>query len=520
VLEVVVADAAGLPVQGARVHAQPDPAPEPARSLLPDRLPFRSWGALPAASAGTDERGLAVLPPLAAGTVTLTVRHPGYATASVTALVPGAPPVVQLRDAGALEGEVLRGGAPVSEPVGLELYAADERAAPVTPRFTSTAAGGRFAFPNLDPGEYVLAAMGEHDRPRSDATFGVFWALTANRPLQGGRPQRRVRIEPARTANVAFELSLQIAAPDEPCLTVLGTVLVNGLPAAGRKIQVWQQDCYRVAPGPGRFAPATAVVAADGTFALPRIRAPLLTRKIRVNVRTAEGDLLLAGEEREVDPGAAQARFDFSITAGSLDGELVDEDGRPVAGRVSIASAMVAADADGRFHVPELAARAYDVQAFGNGITNLRGHVIEAGLNRLRIVVLEFCRVAGVVDLRHVELPAGMAVSVVMAMRDGAFNYRPMGLVDRASGRFQIGEPPMAGEYEFFVHCAGRWYRHPEVLAVHPRRSGDLRLLPVPCEEPRPPGPGLLAPRPPLEERKAGGLRPGAVPGLRPLDGK
>ena len=117
------------------------------------------------------------------------------------------------------------------------------------------------------------------------------------------------------------------------------------------------------------------------------------------------------------------------------------------------------------------------------------------------------------VDLRNVEMPAGMAVSVVMVAPQGAFNYRPMGLVDRASGRFEIGQPPMAGEYEFFVHCGGRWYRHPGVLTVLPRTAEDLRLLPVPCEEPKPAGPGLHAPRPPLEERKGGAsLRPGPVP--------
>jgi hypothetical protein len=445
--------------------------------------------------------------------------------------VPGPALVVALQDGGTLECSVLSEGQKLDRAMGVEVRAVErDRLAdlPAAPSQLTTRPDGTFTLPGLAPGKYEVAALMDFDRHKSKSALAIVYGLSANRAVSGERAARRFEIAAGRTTQVYLELQPQFAAPDEPRFDLCGAVTINGGSGQGRVVRVWQLDAYRSRPGPGKFPPLEAKVAADGSYRIVGVKLPAESKRITIAIRSATTGIMLASEaDVAVPEGTTELRRDYALETGEVEGEVVDEEGNSVkctlgfSGGVSIAS-----DADGRFAVEELPAKEQMIQVFAkSGVTNLRNQKILRGKNHLRITHFGFVRVAGTVDLRAIHAPGNLAVTVSMHEEGGAFNYVPMGQVDKQTGRFEIeGEPVMAGEYEFRVHCNGQWFRHPEKIEVYPGKASDLRLTPVACDPPPPPGPGLFPPQPPLEERPRGAdgkkIRPLLGPGFVPPDQK
>src|SRR6185436_4777669 len=96
--------------------------------------------------------------------------------------------------------------------------------------------------------------------------------------------------------------------------------------------------------------------------------------------------------------------------------------------------------------------------------------------------------VAGRVNLAAIDALAPLPIQLVLEMVDGPINYRPMGKVDRASGRFEILKV-MAGDYYVRVWCHDKWWKHPAIVHVLPEETENLSIDPQPDSGPTELGP-------------------------------
>ena len=222
----------------------------------------------------------------------------------------------------------------------------------------------------------------------------------------------------------------------------------------------------------------------------------------------------------------ASAEVDWSrdIPTGDLVGTVVDHEGKPVACKLSLNGRAKAGDGTaaiktqfrtdelGRFAMQQLPLGTYHMQTYGGGNSMHDDVELQRGVNKVSLTMLPYCRVAGVVDVGLLSIVEDEAVTVMLEPARGTLNYRPMGRVNRTTGKFVIASV-IAQEYVVHVRCGESWFQLHERLTVLPGECENLQLVPRPG-----PGPATPGPLPPTKDRpRPGGLggpppkKPGAV---------
>ncbi|HTF90486.1 MAG TPA: sigma-70 family RNA polymerase sigma factor [Planctomycetota bacterium] len=495
---VHVLDSSDKPLAGARVFARAAQEPAWMRSVLPEDSGIEHWSNLPLASARTDANGVARLSGLPATPLTLVASYPECSPRVLDVGAADRDVTLRLGPLGGLDLRIMRDGNPVEGSRSLEVLAlgAESRAGlPIAPRRAATDARGMCSLRGLGAGRWRVSAYLPPNASSKEEEIVFSSSLDGSRsPKRRMRAVADVEILPGENVSLVMEESTARLAPGKPTISVHGRVKVNGLSRGDLVVGAF--DFTRQAAS-GPIPMVKARTDSDGYYRIDGLGMPTESMQIQIQLRRADDDSMLAYEEIAIPPGASELEHNFNIAAGEVNGLVHDRAGRAVAkcsvhvsGHEGFGVSLHAdTDAQGRFHFDLVPVGKINLQALTpGGNTVLDGLEVKSGPNPIDVTLLEYCRVAGRVNMSAIHAPAPNPIHVMIEMVDGPINYRPSSEVDRDTGRFDI-QKVMAGDYNVRVWCNGTWWKHAEIVHVMPEEAESLAIEPVPDSGPTELGP-------------------------------
>ncbi|HUR27693.1 MAG TPA: carboxypeptidase regulatory-like domain-containing protein, partial [Planctomycetota bacterium] len=485
-VDIRVVDAEGDPVANARLFARNPESLEWTKSVVPADAGFAHWDHLPVASAITDARGAARLTGLPKESFTLVTSHPSFSASSQSVPASDGEATVRLAPLGGIDLSVLHDGRPTDRARSLELVALDAEqrgGLPIASRHATTDAHGTCKLRGLSAGRWRVLVF-----PFADAALRAsdsFLFASFDGPLLFPREaaEAEIVVLSDEIAILAIEESANHNQPGEPTLAVHGRVQLNGLPAGGLAVKAVN---FEKMVG-GRFQMLRAEVERDGAYRIEGLALPRASMKITLELESS-GDGMLVHDEVAVQPGSSDVQHDFDVIVGELHGVVRDRAGAPVPDCNVIVNGRdrfgldveCRTDARGRYAFAHVPLGRISLQALNSrGNTTHDAFAVEVGENELDVTLLEYCRVAGVVALSRIQVPATAPIDVVLEMVDGPVNYLPRGTVERASGKFEI-QKVMAGAYRVRVFSEGAWWKHCEIVHVLPGEAESLAIVAEP----------------------------------------
>ncbi len=314
-LNLEVVDSAGMPVAGARVYAMHEDVPAWSRSYLFRYAGIDGWDRMPLLLGHTDIAGQLTSENLAAGKVSLLIRHPAFGVADAICELPG-DLRIELETPGLIFGQLFDHGVPALSKKH-RLTAVRQRegrgAAPEIAVQASVGEDGRFRFEGLAPGNYVVSRVNSIGDVRSLGSWverlKPYWMLFEE------RREERVIVRSGEEHELVFDVD-ENRDPDTAGLQFSGSVRINGQAVEGYS---WSENGQEL----GRFAK----IDGNGAFLVRGLKSKVIPLSLAST--SVPGRILWEGRIDLTKGDDIVLNLDLEMAA--LRGRVIGFDGKPAA---------------------------------------------------------------------------------------------------------------------------------------------------------------------------------------------